>query len=78
MNIELIKQVRQTRERAQTARQVAKDCKQRTRKLVLQACVLMQHFDELSHKFLLRTSRTTSANRLTGQKEKGLNSTVVA
>ena len=63
MNADLISQVRDTRERARLACQRAEECKQRAVRLVVEASVLMQRFDELERRVLLRTTMAQRRHR---------------
>jgi hypothetical protein len=56
MKADLSSLIRSTRERAQSAREFAQQSRQRAQRLVLQACVLMQRYDELESQMALKMS----------------------
>lgn len=55
VNAEIINRVRHAREHAQAARKFAEQCKQRAARLILEAGLLLERFDELEEKVMLKT-----------------------
>ena len=71
MNAEVTSRLAPILERARIACEAAEQCRQRTTKIVLQSCVLMQRFEELE-RTMTQTHHRTSNRRKPAACSQGL------